>query len=288
VRFNVISNLANGVGLQRDYELLRQQLESRGHTVHGVQFNAKPLLVPPADVNIFDEVVNPLAFKAAPQQWVLPHPEWWFDQWDDYQYDMVLCKTRDCERIFWRKFGDRCRYIGWMARDLYDPEVKREEKFLHVAGKSHFKNTHAVVEGCQRARVHLTVIGEHVATPRRVTDKELKHLMNSHFCHVMPSAYEGYGHVLHEALGVGQLIITTNAPPMNEIVPSLRIPSLSTTQHHQGTLHKVSSLDVTKAVVQIMAMPCTTRKYLAKEAREAFHDDQQAFQNILNELVGRA
>ena len=78
MRFNVISNLHNGAGLQRNYELLRHALEVRGHQVHGVQFNAKPLLVPKADVNIFDEVVNVNAFAAAPKQWVMPHLEWWF------------------------------------------------------------------------------------------------------------------------------------------------------------------------------------------------------------------
>ena len=35
VRFNIISNLKNGVGLEQDYVLLRQQLLRRGHTVQG-------------------------------------------------------------------------------------------------------------------------------------------------------------------------------------------------------------------------------------------------------------
>ena len=70
MRFNIISNLTNGVGLQRDYELLRTELKARGHEVQGVQFNAKPLVVPPADVNIFDELVVPAAFAAAKEQWV--------------------------------------------------------------------------------------------------------------------------------------------------------------------------------------------------------------------------
>ena len=126
------------------------------------------------------------------------------------------------ERIFQGKVGDRCQYLGWMARDLYQPSIPRERKFLHVAGKSQFKNTAAVVAGCQHAGVPLTVIGEHTGDiRRRVEDQELIRLMNSHFCQVMPSAYEGYGHVLHEALSVGQVIITTDAPPMNEVAPAL-------------------------------------------------------------------
>ena len=41
-----------------------RRLEDRGHSVQGVQFNAKPLLVHPADVNIFDEVVNPAGLQS--------------------------------------------------------------------------------------------------------------------------------------------------------------------------------------------------------------------------------
>ena len=287
MRFNIISNLKNGAGLQRNYELLHHALVSRGHQVYGVQFNAKPLLVPLADVNIFDEVVAPLAFKAAPVQWAMPHPEWWFAGWEGYPWDLVLAKTRDCERIFKGKVGDRCQYLGWMARDMYQPIILRERRFLHVAGKSHFKNTHAVVTGCQQARVPLTVIGEHTGQlRRRVDDRELMRLMNSHFCQVMPSAYEGYGHVLHESQSVGQILITTDAPPMNEVTPSFCLPSISTTPHHAAPLHKVSALDVSLAVKQVLGLSSVEVQALAEQARAAFERDQRAFQTALDSLVG--
>lgn len=286
MRFNIISNLANGVGLQRDFIQLQHELQSRGHTVKGVQFNAKPFMIYPADVNIFDEVVNPLAFKAAPVQWVMPHPEWWFTGWDQYHFDKVLAKTRDCERIFKAKVGNRCQFLGWLARDLYQPEVQRERKFLHVAGKSRMKNTDAVILGCQHAGVPLTVISEYVGTMRRrVTDQELAVLMNSHFCHVMPSQYEGYGHVLHEARGAGQIVITTAAPPMNELTPAILVPSESTSRHHEGVLHKVSALGVAKAVQQVLAMtPDAIRDY-RDLARSKFHQEVAAFQQALDKLV---
>jgi hypothetical protein len=286
MRFNICSNLNNGVGLQRDYELLRHQLEKRGHQVYGVQFNATPVVAPRADVNIFVEVVTPFVFAAAPKQWVIPHPEWWFAQWDKYPYDLVLAKTRDCERIFRAKVGDKCRYIGWLARDLYRPEIPRQRKFLHVCGKSQFKNTPAVIVGCQHAGVPLTVIGTHAGTRRHVSDPELVNLMNTHFCQVMPSAYEGYGHVLHEALGAGQILITTNAPPMNELTPSILLPSESTSKYHEGTLHKVSPLSVSKAVKHVMALPPTSVQRYRDEGRAQFQQDQVAFEQALDELLG--
>ena len=283
MRFNLISNLLNGAGLQRDYELLRHELVSRGHQVHGVQFNAKPLLAPVADVNIFDEVVAPLAFRAAPVQWVMPHPEWWFAGWEQHHFDKVLAKTRDCERIFRAKVGDRCQYLGWVAKDLYRAGIKKERRFLHVSGKSHFKNTPAVIQGCQHARVPLTVIGHGT----RVSEADLIRLMNSHFCHIMPSAYEGYGHVLHESQSTGQILITTNAPPMNEVTPSFCLPSIGTTPHHSAPLHKVSALDVSHAVRHVLGLSQEEQDRLSAAARASYCREVQQFSKTLDALVGR-
>lgn len=280
MRFNVISNLKNGAGLQRDYEQLRGWLLARGHQVQGVQFNAKPLMVPPADVNLFDEVVEPNVFKAAPVQWVMPHPEWWFTGWEQYKWDKVLAKTRDCERIFKAK-GFPVQYLGWAAKDLFQAGITKERKFLHVSGKSKFKNTHAVIQGCQMAGVQLTVVGE----THRVADHELRCLMNSHFCQVMPSAYEGFGHVLHESQSTGQILITTDAPPMNEVTPSFCIPSVSTTTHHSAPLHKVSAMDVARAVKHVMDLPPLEVLKLSQEARAQFEKDQKYFSLALDDLL---
>ena len=140
--------------------------------------------------------------------------------------------------------------------------------------------------GCLRAKVPLLVVGEHAGIRRRVSQDELRYLMNSHFCQVMPSAYEGYGQVLHEALGVGQVIITTNAPPMNEIRPSFLIPSVGSRPHHEGMLHKVSVLDVAHAVRRVQGLSEAELQILQEEARENYHQGEQAFQQALDALVG--
>ena len=282
MRFNLISNLTNGCGLQRDYELLRKALEARGHTVYGVQFNQKPPLANRVDINIFLEVVNPLVFSAAAKQWVVPNPEWWFAKWNVYPWDLVLAKTRDCERIFRAKVGSRCQYLGWTARDLYLPGVLRQPRFLHVCGKSRFKNTPAVIAGCKQARVPLTVIG----APHRVSDAELTFLMNSHFCHIMPSAYEGYGQALHEAMSAGQVIITTDEPPMNEIQPAVLVPSIQRRTHHSGVLHRVSSYDLAQAVRRVSRWTPEHIQNYHDQIRAKFLQEQQAFEKALDDLVG--
>ena len=281
---NIISNLNNGVGLQRDYELLREALEGRGHHVHGIQFNA-PRNLQNADVNIFLEVVVPGLFTLADKQWAIPNPEWWFVGWDAYVWDKILAKTRDCQRIFTEKVGDRCFYLGWEARDLYNPIIMRQALFLHVAGKSKFKNTYAVIAGCKLAGVHLTLVAEHYGPHRRETNDVIAGLLNSHQFHLMPSAYEGYGQVLHEAMGCGQIVITTDAPPMNELYPVLLIPSVSQKFHHAGQLHTVSAEGVAAAIAQALQLSADVVRSQSDWARQRFLQEKQTFHTNLNALL---
>jgi hypothetical protein len=144
MRFNIISNLSNGAGLERDYKLVRRILEEKGHSVEGVMFDQPPPY-PKADVNIWLEILpspswglTVAAIDAAPRNWVIPNPEWWYaDLWDRHlpRFEKVICKTRDCTRIFERKAPGRCSFTGFESLDLYEPETERQPTFLHMAGK---------------------------------------------------------------------------------------------------------------------------------------------------------
>jgi hypothetical protein len=56
----------------------------------------------------------------------------------------------------------------------------------------------------------------------RVADEKIVEIQNSHLFHLCLSEYEGYGHALHESLGVGAVMITTDASPMNEYLEESR------------------------------------------------------------------
>ena len=55
---------------------------------------------------------------------------------------------------------------------------------------------------------------------RKLSEIELKYLMNSHMFHFSPSCFEGFGHTICEGLSCGSVVITTNNGPMNEIIDS--------------------------------------------------------------------
>jgi hypothetical protein len=298
VRFNLISNIGNGVGLQRDYELLRAELEKLGHEVSGVQFDGQTT-APDADINIFLEVVVERFFNSAKWQWVVPNPEWWFKGWTPLlnRFEWVLCKTNHCESLFSAK-GARCRYLGWKSQDFYDPQVPRVRKVLHLAGKSQTKNSQAVLNCWKHLNptVDLTVVSMHYdpkGAPRtqhfgRVTDEQLSYLMNSHQIHLMPSAYEGWGHALHEAMGVGAVVITTDAPPMNETGVQFRIPVSGWREHHSAKLATVGHLGVLSAVNNALRHSDAELHAIGKSTRDRFLQDNEDFENRLMELVGTA
>ena len=285
-RFNLVTNLDNGAGLQREFELLRAELTRRGHTVHGIPHKGLACVPSPADVNVFLETVVPSLFTCARQNWVVPDPEWWYPQWPLDMWDLVLTKTHDATRIFRGLVGDRCEYLGWQARDVYDPSVPRQRAFLHVAGKSRAKNTPAVLDGAKRAGVRVTVIAQ--GHQPRVTDAELAQLQNGHqFC-LLPSAYEGYGHSLHEAYACGQVVLTTDAAPMNETGPAILIPPHAQKPQRYGLMHEVSGKAVCEAIRHALALSDAEVARMSEEGRAAVAFQRVQFQATLDRVLERA
>jgi hypothetical protein len=230
--FNLISNITNGAGLQKDTELLARMLESYGHKVTRTMFNDPYPTFRRHDVNIFLEVIShPWLFHAT-ENWLVPNSEWWGQCWEPFipRFNKVLCKTKDCLNIWNRKVGNRAIYTGFEANDYFNADVPRQRTFLHLAGKSETKNTAAVIAAWRTYNLPYPLIVSafkpnimalckgvpNVTLVTRFGDDEAKHVINECLFHVMPSKNEGFGHAIHEALGCKGIVITTDAPPMNE------------------------------------------------------------------------
>jgi hypothetical protein len=297
MKWNIISNISNQAGLEIHCRVLHDLLVSLGHEVSLVQFN-EARGIRRADRNLFVELVVPELFHFAREQWIMPHLEWWFPQWRRHlpAFRYVLCATRHCQQHFERQVGSRAVYIGFEARDLLDSTIERRQQFLHAAGKSRNKNTEAVIAAWRGKEIPAKLIilaqnyhgrADNVEFHGRVPDEELRRLMNESLFHLMPSQYEGYGHSLHEAEGVGAVILTMNMAPMNEIShhSQLLIEPDRFAKQQSATIGITTGARVVMAVEHALAIPEEDLVDIRAASREHFVSDRDVFRARFAELA---
>lgn len=312
---NIIGSFV-GKGLEREALLLQALLNKHDVYVNFYHYtNFANANFVRADISIFLEVVMVQALNLSRENWFMPNSEWHSPINDQFlpRFTKILCKTKDCERLWKAKLAtagpERVSFTGFEARDLYNPDIVRENKFLHAAGESEFKNTEAVINAWKNnnwvcKKPHLTVLTrqkkyrdlcegcEEITCIERASEEELVKLFNSHRFHVMPSAYEGFGHSLNESIGVGALVVTTNAPPMNEfagIVPEWAVKVANKTPRSLAELCHVNPIDVIigcqKAMEEAERMP-DNLEGRSRHARECFLNSREDFRKRFLDLVG--
>lgn len=304
---NVVTSLV-GKGLEREYTILRDLLSAHDYRVVGIHYtnwDSSPYVQ--ANINIFLEVIHPLAFNLSRENWLFPNSEWWDTRNDQYlpKFTKICCKTRDCERIWKAKIaGDRPErvvYVGFECRDLYDPNVLRENRFLHVAGESEFKNTPAVIQAWNEGQGMwpLTVVTQHkkfadlvksaliTCINKKIPDDQLGYLMNSHRVHIMPCAYEGFGHLIHEGIGCGAIVLTTAAPPMSEfsgVQTDWQVQPDKGSRRALATMIEVTSQAVRASATKAMLYPGPWESR-SQFARSEFLRERNEFRERLLEMV---
>jgi len=313
---NIVTSLV-GKGLEREYLLLKDLLSSHDcytNAYHYTNFAGSNFVR--ADLNIFLEVCMPNVFSLSRENWLFPNSEWWHPINDQFLPRMtrICCKTRDCERLWRSKLAadrpERVIYTGFEARDLYRGDIPRENKFLHVAGESEFKNTEAIIQAWRGANwsykpLPLTVVtrqpkyqemcqgAEFITCITRASEDELVKLMNSHRFHILPSAYEGYGHALNEGIGCGALMLTAAAPPMNEfagIQADWTVPVASYSTRSLAQLAQVNPMGVVVAACKALEAvdKIAELERRSRQAREAFLASRDNFRQRFLNLVGVA
>ena len=310
--FNIITNIVKGLGLQRDAELLKTLLESAGHIVELTGINlAAPWLIDNIhpdtfhDVNIFIEVIcQPI--PPARENWFIPNSEWYLPEYDSglNRMDRVLCKTKDGLNIWSSRVGAKVSYIGFEATDFFRPEIAKEKKFFHLLGNSTSKNTAAILDAWRDHRIQypLFVVGHGLETQHlrrvtpnvtycdRVSDEVLAGVFNACQFHIMPSQYEGYGQALHEGIGCGAVILTTDAAPMNEATGIDRrflILVIRTERWRLAKRNFVGGAGIADAVHRAAAMTPAQIAECGRLAREGFLQDREFFRKTFLELVDR-
>lgn len=293
----------NGVGLSLDAKLLTELFESAGHEVTFVDWQQKTM--EHVDVAFHLELVGRSLAQCADRNIAVLNLEWFPAEWMKYlpAFDQIWAKSSYALRFCRNRGGKNVQLTGFLGLDLYDPDVEREVRCMHLRGRSGMKGTEMVVEAwaTHDDLPPLTIISKDpVAIPDwardRVTvvespsDEERNRLMNQHAIHVCPSIAEGWGHYITEAMSVGATVVTTDASPMNEhIRPEWGYLTgvTRTRNHHQAILTYTTPKLIAEAVRRAAALSPEKRDQVGRAARSHFLTRNQEFRQIALRLVER-
>ena len=123
---------------------------------------------------------------------------------------------------------------------------------------------------------------------RRLEEEELLHLQNSCGIHLCPSRSEGWGHYIVEAMSCRVVTVTTDAPPMNELVDPDRgilVPFRSSESRHLGTSFRVCPDSLVDTVTRILETPSHELAALGRNARRWFQNNDATFRKRFRQLV---
>lgn len=323
IRVNLVAR-DNGFGLSRHLALLRDALAGAGFevTVSGIRRGALHKALHPLklragtlarqvsgrgatrwDVNLMLERIRPEYLPTAQRNVLIPHPEWFHDEDRAWlpRIDRVFALTHHAVPIF-EALGARVDYTGFTSADQMDAAVPRERAFFHLAGRSRNKGTGTLLSAWRRHPEwpRLTVLqSPRTAQPGPpapniahrvdyIPDAELKRIQNAHRFHLCPSETEGFGHYLVEAMGVGAVVLTLDAPPMNEMITPGRgalVPWTRTGTQSLATTYFYDEAALEGVVNRVLALPDAKLDAMGSAARAWFEDNDRAFRTRIAEAV---
>jgi hypothetical protein len=254
------------------------------------------------DLSIFLERAPPYLLGQARRNWLIPNPEWLvLSPRVAARIDLILAKSRNGAEVLGH-LGRPLVYSGFTSWDRRDLKVdRRSEGALHIAGRSWQKGTAALVAAWERHPEwpSLTVLHrpqEHGGTPLRtrasnityvsdyLSEEEVHRLQNEFTIHLCPSEVEGFGHTINEGLSVGALVLTTDGPPMNELVQEGRgvlVPWDRQEPMLYGTRYLVAPAAVEAAVGRMLTMSSDERVDMSRRARAWFEQSREEFADRL-------
>lgn len=291
----------NGKGSQQDGFILKEAIESLGHSARCYE---KPEANPAfADINVFFESFNEKQMSnqqaKAPNNWFIPNPELYWQPFEELErFNLILCRTKQAERIF-TTLGKPTYYLGFTSVDCYRPDIKKHyEKWIHIAGGSGLKGTKSAVLSWMANRnfPHLMILMQEKPPKlpsnvkwhsNRFPEYGLRFVQNECGIHLCASEAEGYGHYLVEALSTKAVVITTDAPPMNEFIQDKRclVPYSSCVDQFLGVRYIVDPDALANTVKTIMRLSQSEKEAIGEQNRAFYLQKREEFKENLRKLL---
>lgn len=321
-KINIIT-VDNQSGLTRDAQILSQILTAAGFEVtifevgkptinHKIQkvttylnhsFSCILKKTPLYDVNLFLEYVFPSWFSYAKVNCLIPNQEWFRDNDLSYlpQFDYIICKTKFAEDIF-NKLGCKTVFTSFTSLDHFQAKYQQTyDKFLHVAGSNLQKVTQSIVNVWQRnPNFPELIILQNPQKAKNIQCSNIKHItryisektlweyQNTRSIHLCPSEAEGFGHYIVEAMSCKAVIITTNAPPMNELITPERgilVNYSDTKPQRLGINYYVDTQSLKQKIKEVLGMDYVKKKQLGENAREWYLNNDRFFKQRFIEII---
>lgn len=279
---------------------------------HRWQRSARRLISPlPGDISVVIhlENIHPHYILKGRENWLVPNQEWFRTSRLHYLADItrVLCKTEAGLSVF-KPLHPAAHYLGFSipGANLHIPESSAactRSGFIHVSGSSLSKGTAAVLDAWQKhpewpelrlvanSKLAERPLPPNVTHYRNISDEELTALWQTSRFAVIPSEVEGYGQVLGEAMKAGAVLITTDAPPMNELVSPDRgylVPFRKTQPFRLGTRYYVYSDDLVSVITSALNDTPQVVDTKGKAASAWVLSNHTAFKQRLSELMSAA
>lgn len=296
---NVVGWL-NGKGTEADLLILEEAISHFGHTVNKLSFDEEKIT--PADINIFVESIPTDKLSWAKINWLIPNPEWFVQEKKLLKkIDLVLCRTRQSDSIF-RSLGRPTYYLGFTSIDCFIPDIKKDySHLLHLAGSSHLKGTKAlqIIWQANASLPLLTIVRfpskyvSHQSNLHWITYKlpvdELRLYQNQCGIHLCPSESEGFGHYIMEAMSAGAIVITTDAPPMNELIRDSRclVPYFRSDPLKLGFRFYVDGAQLQDMLLKLSQLPPKELDAIGASNRKFYLMKKQHFYEKLNALLSK-
>ena len=303
---NIIAR-SNGVGLDSDALLLDKVLTKAGHNVTFSHCRSRNIFQKlfskksKYDINIYLERVFPNWFNSAPINVLIPNQERFPKRHISRLKGIhsVFCKSKHAQEIF-NKLGANTHLISFTSKDIkLESTPTNYNQFFHLAGSSTLKGTHTILNLWESHPEwpNLTILQHRHNAPDSVPDNvtlitdhlsepELYQLANTKGIHLCTSLSEGWGHYIVEAMSSHALVITTDAPPMNELINSQRgvlVPVKNSEPRHLGTNFFIDSQQLELTIETVIKMQTEDIMTIVNKAREWYEKNDNAFEkSIIN------
>jgi glycosyltransferase involved in cell wall biosynthesis len=299
----------NGVGVDRDVRLLLDAFATwRDRPAFSHYRSINPLRRFYGRRNqdeciIFLERVTARWLRKAGQYLLIPNQERYPERLVPLlaRIDHILCKSRHAVDIFAARHPS-VHYLGFTSVDRALLGARPDySRFLHLAGSSNLKGTSTLLEVWARHPEWpvLTLVQHSRDAPRVVppnvrlisnymADAELQALQNACGIHLCPSRSEGWGHYIVEAMSCRAVTVSTDAPPMNELVNSSRgllVPYDHSEPRKLGVNYYVSSGALERTIEQLLTVPVPDKERIGQAARAWFETNDREFRGRLRQLA---